>query len=826
MTIARRLSVAVIIPAVAALLTVAALAWSHRVTVQVQQKARTARQLADGVGELNDMVLAYLLHRDERPVQQFHAVQEDMKNLLVSTRFANPDQARLASALQGAMKLMGDAFGQLTSQTGRSEAAKGTTLARDAEERLTGQVLVRSREALSDVQRLDGLLDGEVAAVNRTAGWLVVALVLVVAALVTSILLPMMGGITRSLAMLQHSVDRVGAGDLSHRAGMNARDEIGGLAQAFDAMTARLQATVVSRDALAAEVEQRRQTEEALRESEEKFTKAFRSAPYAAALTRTQDGLIVEVNDTFLEISGYSRNDVLGKTADELGIWVHPEDRSAVFEELSRNGRVRNREYQFRTKNGGTIVGLFSAEIIRLANQPAILSSISDITERERAEEALRLSEQKFALAFAGNPAAVALTRLEDGLILEVNDTWLAMSGYSREEAIGHSARKMRIWPSPEAAARFVAELKANGALRGWEHKFLKKSGELYWAELSAQLLVIGGEKVILSTMVDITARKRAEQALRESEERFRSVLENSRDVIVRVHIPEGRFEYVSPSCALLVGYSAEEIMAMPAEQSLGLVHPDDVPALRSATAQSEAEGEAEAEYRQRRKDGSYVWVSNRMSVEKDEAGRPLYRTFSLRDVTERKEAEAAVRRNEATLRGILDATSESVWLFSTDGTVLQANATALKRVGRTGPEMIGRSFEEMMPPELARSRRARLLEVVELAQPVEFDDERAGVHFRHNFYPVLNPDGRVSAVVSYSRDVTGQKQAEEQNARQLAELQRWQAVMLDREDRNMELKREVNELLRRMGEPVRYPSQAAEDAGGPKPETQGSKKT
>ncbi|MBX3735432.1 MAG: PAS domain S-box protein [Candidatus Didemnitutus sp.] len=134
----------------------------------------------------------------------------------------------------------------------------------------------------------------------------------------------------------------------------------------------------------------------------------------------------------------------------------------------------------------------------------------TDITERKQAETDLRLSRAKFLQAFSNNPAAIALTRLEDGLVLEVNDTWVALTGYSREEALGRTAR--HIWADPASATKFVAMLREHGVVRGWEETFRKKNGELFTAELSTRLLTSEGEATILSTLVDVTARRRQQR--------------------------------------------------------------------------------------------------------------------------------------------------------------------------------------------------------------------------------------------------------------------------------------------------------------------------
>jgi len=119
---------------------------------------------------------------------------------------------------------------------------------------------------------------------------------------------------------------------------------------------------------------------------EEKFSKAFHSSSYALTLTRLSDGQIVEVNEGFVSITGYPAAEVLGKTTVGLHMWDRQEDRVAVVEELSEKGKIHGREFAFRKRSGEVLTGLFSADIIYIDNEPFVLSSISDITERKTGE--------------------------------------------------------------------------------------------------------------------------------------------------------------------------------------------------------------------------------------------------------------------------------------------------------------------------------------------------------------------------------------------------------------------------------------------------------
>ncbi len=133
---------------------------------------------------------------------------------------------------------------------------------------------------------------------------------------------------------------------------------------------------------------------------EEKFAKAFHSSPYAVALSGFSDGRLFEVNTGFEELTGYAAAEALGKTTIELGLWADENDRATITEELSRNSRVRDIEIDFRKKSGEAVTGLLSADVIMVDGRRALLSSISDITERKRNEEKIKalLAEKELIL--------------------------------------------------------------------------------------------------------------------------------------------------------------------------------------------------------------------------------------------------------------------------------------------------------------------------------------------------------------------------------------------------------------------------------------------
>lgn len=243
------------------------------------------------------------------------------------------------------------------------------------------------------------------------------------------------------------------------------------------------------------------------------------------------DGTLVFANPAVAELSGLGQKPEGQSIAPYTQIEVHdqaghpiPETDWPVHRAL-RGERVREAVCHIHRHGGGnSYLAVYNATPVFEADGKVAMAVVTsrDVTERSRAAEALRVSEEKFAKAFATNPAAISLTGLEDGLMVDVNDTWLDMFGYRREEVIGRSTKTLPVWPAPEARERLAAELRDKGWFRGREQVVMKRDGQPMVTLASAELLTIAGKPMVLSTWLDISQRKHIEDELREANVKLR----------------------------------------------------------------------------------------------------------------------------------------------------------------------------------------------------------------------------------------------------------------------------------------------------------------
>jgi PAS domain S-box-containing protein len=262
----------------------------------------------------------------------------------------------------------------------------------------------------------------------------------------------------------------------------------------------------------------------ALRQSEEKFVRAFRANPSPMLITRLADGVILEANEAFLKATEYTQSEVTGRPTRDL-VWAEPAQRADMVRQMEAHQRVTGLEMKARTKSGKLLDWLLSLEVIQLDGVPHTIGAAVDITERKRMEEALRKSEEKFARAFRSSPDPMLITRMRDGVVVEVNDAWLSVSGYTREHAIGRSTLDL-VWLEGGAREALMTRLRSEGRVAGLEMQIRNQAGSLRDGVVAIEVIQLEGEPHLLVCAKDVTEEKRVTTALRESEERFRLLVQ------------------------------------------------------------------------------------------------------------------------------------------------------------------------------------------------------------------------------------------------------------------------------------------------------------
>lgn len=433
----------------------------------------------------------------------------------------------------------------------------------------------------------------------------------------------------------------------------------------------------------ATNISERKQVEEDLRSSEEKFNKAFHDLPNLMAIS-TIDGIFKEVNGAFTEILGYCRDEAIGGSVLDYA-WVSPEERKEYVEKLQKYGFVRDQESFFRRNTGEIITGLISGVIIPIEGMDHILTTINDITQRKQAEEELRASEEKFNKTFHDLPISLAISTLP-GVFVEVNSAFTKLFGYSRDEVLGRRGENFA-WVYLEERKVFDEKLKRDGVVQNFEALFRRKSGETMTGLLSGVMINIKGSEYLLTNLNDITRRKQAEESLRTSEEKFNKAFHDLPNAMVIANL-EGIHTEVNAAMSELVGYSREELIGN-LTINTGWMSTSDRDKLIEALEQDGIVHNMEISLR--RKQGEII-TALISSVYIDIAGSQ-YILSNFNDITRRKQAEEAT---QTVLNGVLDA----IFIHDLEGRLTYVNQNMMKMCGVEAEEALQLTVADYSAPD------------------------------------------------------------------------------------------------------------------------------
>src|SRR3989339_357390 len=414
-----------------------------------------------------------------------------------------------------------------------------------------------------------------------------------------------------------------------------------------------------------------KQTEQKLQEAEEKFSAAFNASPDLMAITKFSDGTILEVNEGYSKLLGFTRAESIGKTTTELLIWGNAKGRQKFVDLLLKTGQVIDFETTLRRKNGTMVTVLDSARIFTFQGEKCVLSIAHDITNRKQFEAVLKEKEEKYY---------TLIQKIEAGVVVHGPDTKILVCNSAAQEILGLTEDQLLGKTAFDPTWSFFKEdgsvanvmdypvnlvIKTKKPLRNYilrVHRSNDKND--VWVLISADTILNKNGKIVqvVVTFVDVTKRK-----INEIErEQFFRFFNLSTDIMV-IADPNGAFKKVNPTCLNLLGYTEKELLS---KSFIDFVYCDDKqPTLDEMAKQIKIGSSLNFENRYLCKGGKVVWLSWRATFNKAEG--LTYAT--ARDITEKKLAEIAIDRKNRALK-IVSGINQSL-IHITDENVLLNDA-------------------------------------------------------------------------------------------------------------------------------------------------------
>lgn len=537
-----------------------------------------------------------------------------------------------------------------------------------------------------------------------------------------------------------------------------------------------------------------------LKENEDVLYNLIKIAPYVNTITSLKDGKFIEVNDLFTHVIGYTRDEARAGTSLSLNIYVNPEDRNEIIYSLRSGKPVRNKECRYRKKNGDIIIGLYSGALITIGGESCLLSSIQDITELKHTEEKLK------------NQTDAMEASIDGMAILNSNQTYVYLNtahssiyGYENpNELIGAS---WRILYSKEELSRFereiMPELMKNGHFQG-RAIGKKKDGSTFPQSLSLSTLKDGG---LICVVRDITNIVDVEEKIRKSEQKFMSIANYSASW-EGWFSPEGKLLWMNEYSMQLTGYSPEEYISSPDFLAMAIV-PEDLERVSKRFGEAIANNNTDRlETRIRRKDGSIFWglVSWRPILNSE--GRSIGFRTSTQDITAIKNLEMKATQEQSLNKVVISSIPGTFYMLDKFGKYVKWNDYQRDIiVGKSDEEMVNVSAIDTIYPEDRELIQSKIVNVLQNGA-TETVEGRVLLRGGPEYKWLLMTGSKIVIegnpfLVGTGIDITERKQIDETKENNRKELEKMNELMVGRELRMVEMKKEIEKLTEQIAKSI-----------------------
>jgi PAS domain S-box-containing protein len=441
----------------------------------------------------------------------------------------------------------------------------------------------------------------------------------------------------------------------------------------------------------------RRQAEEALAIAEEKYAKAFIAAPDAITISEFGSGRFIEVNDAASAIFGYSKDEMLGKNAQELGIWRNTSDRQALIDQINKFGHVSRYEVIEHRKSGELFLASVNADTMTVAGTRYLIAIIRDISGQKQAEEAVRESEGRYHNIIEDQTEFICRF-LPDGTHVFVNGAYASYFGKAREELIGHIFRADIFPEDRDKVRQFFASLCPEHPVDFIVHRIVMPDGEVRWQRWSDRAIFDKDGTIVEYQSVgrDITESKRIESALRESQIRYQNIVEDQTEFVCRF-LPDGTHVFVNGAYARYFGKRREDLIG---NVFLPETFPEDREKLRKFfKTLTPGHPVDNIEHRIIMPDGEVRWQRWSDRAIFDENGKVTEYQSVGRDITGQKQIEAALRDSEQLRMEIINHLPDPTFAINVEGTIIAWNKAIEEFLGIEARNMIGKGNYEYAIP-------------------------------------------------------------------------------------------------------------------------------
>ena len=511
---------------------------------------------------------------------------------------------------------------------------------------------------------------------------------------------------------------------------------------------------------IARDITLRKKAEQALSESEQRYRNLVENAP-DVIYTLAPDGTITSLNPAFETITGWPRSDWLYKNFTSV---LHPDDLPQgleLFQRIMKGGKIAPFELRVLKKSGDYLVAEFTVTPqTQNGSVIGMLGIARDITEHKKAEDELRAEKERFRLA------AESSTDLIYEWDIKERVDWFGkideLLGYAPNEF----PRTFEAWGNsvhPDDRDRVMAAVKNHlekNEPYDVEYRVRKKDGtyNYWWARGTAVRDEKGNTYRWVGAVSDITERRRAEDALRASENKYRILIEN---VPQKIFLKDKNAVYISCN----ENYAHD--LKIKSDEISGKTDYDFYPKelaekYRADDKKIIERGRTEEVEEKYIRNGQEVWVNTIKTPVKDEKGNLVGILGIFWDITDRKKAEESLRESVETLRAFLNANPEVSFLMDAKGTVLVANESLFKRFSKNSEEIIGSCLYDLFPEDVTKKRKYHFDEVFRTGKPVHFEDVRMDRNYETFVHPVFDKEGNVAEVAVLGFDITERKQTEE----------------------------------------------------------------